>query len=172
VLVFALGSRWALGLVRTQRRRGERVLKLLIFYTAPRLRFREANDGAVFVFTLGSPWALGLVRTQRRRGERVLKSAIADTAPLPLGAKTTGPCSFSRWARLGPCASFGPSEEEERELVIINTVKPCLSSAGPKDLNSHVVRSLSPALGEKTHHEHLCLSRLNLSRACSLHCVR
>ena len=59
-----------------------------------------------------------------------LKSVIVNTPEA---------CLFSRWVRSRLCASFGPSEEEEREFVllksvIINAPETCLLSAGPKDL--------------------------------------
>jgi hypothetical protein len=74
----------------------------------------------------------------------------------------SGAVPVSRWVHVGLYASSGPSEEEEREFILsINTVEPCLSYAGPKDLDppfESPFRSSSPAFGEKTPREHLSAS--------------
>ena len=65
---------------------------------------------------------------------------------------------FSRWVHNGLCASLGPSEEEEREFVllksvIVNTViyRPCLFS---RWVRSRLCASLGPS--EEERRESLC----------------
>jgi hypothetical protein len=116
--------------VRTQRGKWRReLMSLSQLLSRPRCR------GAVLIFTLGSRRALCLVRTQRRRGERV-------------------------------CLT---------ELSYRYTVKPCLSSAGPKDLDppfesplGHQAQLWGRKLLVSIYFYHGLLRHRDTSRVCSL----